>query len=176
MKRPLERRRLPESKDDIGKNGGSSYDELRCSCFKYFPPGDLYTVASDHAFPFLQALGTGGSTYAQHLKGCAIVDSFCGAAGKVVDLLDVVPMDDRDTKGDVYEYLLGKIATAGQNWQFRTPRHIIQLLKGCVAAVRNRLAHGPMILWQGEDDAAYYLALISLLHRKLDDRVPTQMR
>jgi type I restriction enzyme M protein len=47
---------------------------------------------------------------------------------KVVDLLDHVPMDDRDTKGDLYEYMLGKIASAGQNGQFRTPRHIIQLM------------------------------------------------
>jgi type I restriction enzyme M protein len=45
-----------------------------------------------------------------------------------VDLLDAVPMEDRDTKGDVYEYMLGKIASAGQNGQFRTPRHIIQLM------------------------------------------------
>jgi len=47
---------------------------------------------------------------------------------KVVDLLNDVPMDDRDTKGDVYEYMLGKIASAGQNGQFRTPRHIIRLI------------------------------------------------
>lgn len=47
---------------------------------------------------------------------------------KVVDLIDHVPMDDRDTKGDVYEYMLGKLATSGQNGQFRTPRHIIQLM------------------------------------------------
>ena len=47
---------------------------------------------------------------------------------KVVDLLDKVPMEERDTKGDVYEYMLGKIATAGQNGQFRTPRHIIRLM------------------------------------------------
>jgi type I restriction enzyme M protein len=47
---------------------------------------------------------------------------------KVVDLLDNVPMEDRDTKGDLYEYMLGKIASAGQNGQFRTPRHIIQLM------------------------------------------------
>jgi type I restriction enzyme M protein len=39
-----------------------------------------------------------------------------------------VKMDDRDTKGDVYEYMLGKIATAGQNGQFRTPRHIIAMM------------------------------------------------
>jgi uncharacterized protein (TIGR02391 family) len=48
------------------------------------------------------------------------------------------------------------------------------LLKGCFGAVRNPLAHEPKLLWQGEDDAADYLSLISLLHRKLDDcvRVP----
>ena len=49
------------------------------------------------------------------------------------------------------------------------------LLKGCFAAVRNPLAHEPKILWQGEDDAADYLSLISLLHRKLDDSVPTRL-
>jgi type I restriction enzyme M protein len=51
-----------------------------------------------------------------------------GLLAKVVDLLDHVPMEDRDTKGDLYEYMLGKIASAGQNGQFRTPRHIIQLM------------------------------------------------
>lgn len=50
------------------------------------------------------------------------------------------------------------------------------LLKGCFAAVRNPLAHEPKILWQGEDDAADYLSLISLLHRKLDDTVFTGLR
>ena len=47
---------------------------------------------------------------------------------KVVDMIDQVPMEDRDTKGDLYEYMLGKIASAGQNGQFRTPRHIIRLM------------------------------------------------
>lgn len=47
------------------------------------------------------------------------------------------------------------------------------LLKGCFAAIRNPQAHEPKILWQGEDDAADYLTLISLMHRKLDDAVST---
>ena len=47
---------------------------------------------------------------------------------KVVDLLAAVPMDDKDTKGDIYEYMLGKIASAGRNGQFRTPRHIIKMI------------------------------------------------
>ena len=50
------------------------------------------------------------------------------------------------------------------------------LLKGCFAAVRNPLAHEPRIMWNGEDDAADYFTLISLLHRKLDDCVPTGNR
>ncbi len=49
------------------------------------------------------------------------------------------------------------------------------LLKGCFAAVRNPLAHEPKIMWDGEDDAVDYFTLISLLHRKLDDCVPTKM-
>ncbi len=48
------------------------------------------------------------------------------------------------------------------------------LLKGCFAAVRNPLAHEPRIHWEGEDNAADYLSLISLLHRKLDDCVETR--
>ena len=47
------------------------------------------------------------------------------------------------------------------------------LLKGCFGAVRDPLAHEPKILWEGEDDAADYLSLVSLLHRKLDDCVHT---
>ncbi len=50
------------------------------------------------------------------------------------------------------------------------------LLKGCFAAVRNPLAHEPKILWQGEDDAADYLSLISLLHRKLDECTVTGLK
>ena len=57
---------------------------------------------------------------------------------KVVDKLDKLEMDDRDTKGDVYEYMLAKIATAGQNGQFRTPRHIIATMVELVAAEARR--------------------------------------
>jgi type I restriction-modification system DNA methylase subunit len=52
---------------------------------------------------------------------------------RVVDMLDEIPMADRDTNGDLYEYLLSKIASAGVNGQFRTPRHIIKLMVDMVA-------------------------------------------
>ena len=68
------------------------------------------------------------STYAHHMKDARFTIPTPALLAKVVDMLDHVPMEDRDTKGDVYEYMLGKIASAGQNGQFRTPRHIIRLM------------------------------------------------
>jgi type I restriction enzyme M protein len=62
---------------------------------------------------------------------------------KVVDLLDKVPMEDRDTKGDLYEYMLGKIASGGKNGQFRTPRHIIQLMVALTAPQPTDIICGP---------------------------------
>ena len=63
-----------------------------------------------------------------HMKGARFTIPTPALLAKVVDLLADIPMEDRDTKGDLYEYMLSKIATAGQNGQFRTPRHIIALM------------------------------------------------
>jgi type I restriction enzyme M protein len=67
--------------------------------------------------------GGDDSTYAQHMKDARFTIPTPALLAKVVDLLAAVPMDNRDTKGDLYEYMLGKIASAGQNGPFRTPRH-----------------------------------------------------
>lgn len=128
LKRPMERRVFPEGKDGIGKSGGRPYDDLRWSRFKHFAPGDMYAVVGEHVFPFLRTLGGDDSTYAHHMKDARFTIPTPALLARVVDLLDTVPMEDRDTKGDVYEYMLGKIASAGQNGQFRTPRHIIRLM------------------------------------------------
>ena len=88
----------------------------------------MLTLVSDHVFPFLRNLGGDGSTYAHHMKDARFTIPTPALLAKVVDLLDKVPMEDRDTKGDLYEYMLGKIASAGKNGQFRTPRHIIRLM------------------------------------------------
>jgi type I restriction-modification system DNA methylase subunit len=124
LKRPMERRIFPEG-EDIKKR---SYNDLRWSRFKNFAPTEMFEVVNDHVFPFLRTLGGDGSTYAHHMKDARFTIPTPALLSKVVDLLDGVPMEDRDTKGDLYEYMLGKIASAGQNGQFRTPRHVIQLM------------------------------------------------
>jgi type I restriction enzyme M protein len=128
LKKPMERRVFPEGKDGIGKDGGRPYEDLRWSRFKNFAPAEMFAVVSEHVFPFLRTLGGDDSTYAHHMKDARFTIPTPALLDKVVNLLADVPMEDRDTKGDLYEYMLGKIASAGQNGQFRTPRHIIQLM------------------------------------------------
>jgi type I restriction enzyme M protein len=126
---PVERRIFPPGKDARER----PYDDFRWSRFKHFEPKEMYELVSDHVFPFLRTMGGEGSTYAQHMKDARFTIPTPALLAKVVDMLDNVPMEERDTKGDLYEYMLGKIATAGQNGQFRTPRHIIQLMVELVA-------------------------------------------
>ncbi|MEX2431033.1 MAG: N-6 DNA methylase, partial [Dehalococcoidia bacterium] len=122
--KPMEHRVFPEGDDPRGV----PYEHYRWSRFKNLEPQDMHTVVAEHIFPFLRNLGGNGSTYSHHMKDARFTIPTPALLAKVVDLLDSVPMEDRDTKGDVYEYMLAKIATAGQNGQFRTPRHIIRLM------------------------------------------------
>jgi type I restriction enzyme M protein len=110
---PLERRIFPKGKDDRG---------VRWSKFKNFEPREMFRIVDEHIFPFIRALNGAGSAYAQHMRDARFQIPSPALLAKVVDKLD---MRSRDTKGDLYEYMLAKIATAGQNGQFRTPRHII---------------------------------------------------
>ncbi|WP_199506194.1 class I SAM-dependent DNA methyltransferase [Geodermatophilus sp. TF02-6] len=87
----------------------------------------MYEVVSNGVFPFLRTLGE-GSTYSQHMRDARFTVPTPALLSRIVDMLDKVPMDNRDTNGDLYEYMLSKIATAGHNGQFRTPRHVIQLM------------------------------------------------
>ena len=124
LKKPLESRIFPKGKDGKGRD----YNDLRWSRFKNFAPAEMFSVIGEHVFPLLRGMGSDGSTYSLHMKDARFTIPTPSLLAKVVDMLDQVPMEDRDTKGDIYEYMLGKIASAGQNGQFRTPRHIIRLM------------------------------------------------
>jgi type I restriction enzyme M protein len=115
---------FPDGQDERGV----AYEDLRWSRFKHLEPRTMYDLVSRSVFPFLQNLRGEGSTYSHHMKDARFTIPTPALLAKVVDLIDKLPLDDRDTKGDLYEYMLAKIATAGQNGQFRTPRHIIRLM------------------------------------------------
>lgn len=106
---------------------GRPYADMRWHNFRSLPPREMYDLIDRYVFPFIQQRAA-DSTHAPHMKGARFTIPAPNLLAKVVDALDAIPMQDRDTKGDVYEYMLSKIASAGQNGQFRTPRHIIQLM------------------------------------------------
>ncbi|NLD97702.1 MAG: SAM-dependent DNA methyltransferase, partial [Synergistaceae bacterium] len=108
-------------------------EHLRWSRFKETAPEQMFAVVRDEVFPFIKGLGRNGSdgngsTYSRHMKDAIFMMPAPRVLANVVDQLDAIDMADADTKGDLYEYMLGKIASAGQNGQFRTPRHIIRLM------------------------------------------------
>ena len=124
LNKPIERQIFPLGKDSKGR----TYEDMRWSRLKNTSPQDMFKVVDEHVFPFLRELGGDGSTYAKQMQGARFTIPTPALLAKVIDLLDDIPMEDQDTKGDLYEYMLGKIASAGTNGQFRTPRHIIRLM------------------------------------------------
>ncbi len=108
--------------------------QLKWSVFHDFPAQRMYAVVQDSVFPFIKALhGDKESAYAKYM-GDAIfkiptplmLDKIVTAMDEIYD--QMAKMKDIDVRGDIYEYLLSKIATAGVNGQFRTPRHIIKMM------------------------------------------------
>jgi type I restriction enzyme M protein len=102
---------------------------LRWSKFKNLEASQMYEIVSKEVFPFIKNLhGNKDSAYAKYMDDAIFMIPTPQMLAKIIDGIDNIPMKDRDTKGDLYEYLLSKIATAGTNGQFRTPRHIIQMM------------------------------------------------
>lgn len=131
--------------DDLTVNG----DELRWSTFKDFAPEKMFTIVQTEVFPFIKNLKNNEEgSYARYMKDATFLIPTPGLLSKVIGELDDIYrlMDEEvqkdnsknkekaliinrgDVRGDVYEYLLGKLSTAGRNGQFRTPRHIIKMI------------------------------------------------
>lgn len=133
---PIQNPVFPGGLDHSGRSP-RPYNNLRWSVFTNFGPEEMYTVVDEHVFPFLRQLGEEGSSYARNMKDARFTIPTANLLIKVVDLLNEIPMADRDTKGDIYEYMLSKLATSGTNGQFRTSRHIIKLMVDMVAPTPN---------------------------------------
>lgn len=80
-------------------------------------------------FAFIKKLGSSSdSVFSRYMKDATFMISTPKLLERVVSMINDIPMEDRDTKGDLYEYLLSKLSSAGTNGQFRTPRHIIKMM------------------------------------------------
>ncbi len=99
---------------------------MRWSKFKDFAPSEMYKVVQEDVFPFIKNMG--GENFAKYMKDAVFMIPSPALLATAVDMIDKLEMQDWDTKGDLYEYLLSKIAQAGVNGQFRTPRHIGKMM------------------------------------------------
>src|SRR5699024_5473421 len=92
-------------------------EHMRWSRLRHEDAQTMHRVISEEIFPFLRELGDDGSTYSDHMRNArfTINAEKAGILTRVVDLLNSIPMDRRDTNGDVYEYMLSKISTSGTN-------------------------------------------------------------
>ena len=112
---------------------GSSEQKLRWQNFSKCGGKEMLVVVRDEVFPHLRKLGQGG-TLGDFMKDAALMIQKETLLVSAVTMIDQLPLTGGDTKGDLYEYLLSKLNTAGINGQFRTPRHIIRLMVDLVLA------------------------------------------
>lgn len=107
----------------------TEYKNLRWNVFHNYEPGEMLRNIQTYVFPFIKTIGEGKDTaFSRYMKDTVFLIPTAKVLAKVVDGIDSMDMNNKDIMGDVYEYLLGKIAAAGDNGQFRTPRHIINMI------------------------------------------------
>lgn len=108
--------------------------QLKWSVFHDFPAAKMYSTMQEWVFPFIKNLhGNKESAYSKYMSDAIFKIPTPLMLDKIVTAMDAIyeqmsQLKEADTRGDVYEYLLSKLATAGVNGQFRTPRHIIKMM------------------------------------------------
>lgn len=123
----------PTFKDGLWHNPDTDkdvpYKNLRWSVFKNMEAEAMFRTVSRDVFSFIKNLNDGKeSAYSRFMQSATFLIQSPRTLVKIVEGIDALDMNNRDTMGDVYEYVLGKMAASGNNGQFRTPRHIIRMM------------------------------------------------
>jgi type I restriction enzyme M protein len=157
LRRLDERQQLEEKRVNMigGEVQNVIYDDahnrFRWHTFKNNDPESMFSLFTlpqvdiDNltVFEHMKQLGTDAGVFAKYMKGATFMIPTPRLLDQVVQMIDKIKMDDRDTKGDLYEYLLSRIATAGTNGQFRTPRHIIKMIVEIMQPTKEDLVCDP---------------------------------
>ncbi|PKM87667.1 MAG: DNA methyltransferase [Firmicutes bacterium HGW-Firmicutes-12] len=105
---------------------------LRWSMFKHKDPREIYDIVGTKVFPFIKSMnGNISSAFSRYMQDAMFFIPTPQVLQKVITGLDELyehDIKDLDMRGDLYEYMLGKLAQAGQNGQFRTPKHIREMM------------------------------------------------
>lgn len=168
-----------ESYESIFKGENS---EMRWSHFRHMEGGEMLTHLQAKVFPFLKTLGSEESHFAKHMGNAVFIISKPSLLVEAISIIDEIfeeiatqelnGQGFQDTQGDLYEYLLSEITSAGKLGQFRTPRHIIQLICELVDPKLGDTICDPACGTGGFLLGAYQHILTahtSKAHRKLDE-------
>ncbi len=105
------------------------YSNLRWSVFKNKDTREMFNIVRNDVFVFIKNINTGkDSSYSKFMQNAIFMIPNERTLSRVVDGINGLDLNDKDAMGDVYEYILGKMASSGINGQFRTPRHIIRMM------------------------------------------------
>jgi len=100
---------------------GPDEQHLRWSEFRHLSGEELLPLVRDQVFPHFRKIAVDGSTFTEYMKDAQLMVQKGSLLVSAVNMIDDLPLAEGDTKGDLYEYLLSKLTTAGINGQFRTP-------------------------------------------------------
>jgi type I restriction enzyme M protein len=117
--------------------------DLRWHRFKQLAADQMLKRVRDDVFPHFRSLGDSESTFAEYMSDAQLMIVKPSLLVSAVNMIDALPLTEGDTKGDLYEYLLSKLTTAGINGQFRTPRHIIRLMVDLLEPKPNEVVGDP---------------------------------
>lgn len=121
-------KRAEKTKKPFKRVFSDEQQSLRWSRFKHIEKGEeMLRVVRDKVFPHFRKLN-GGTTFAEYMQDAQLMVQRPSLLVSAVNMIDALPITDGDAKGDIYEYMLSKLTTAGINGQFRTPRHIIRFM------------------------------------------------
>ena len=113
---------------------GSDQQNYRWSRFKNMAPKAQFRLMQDEIFPFIKNLHPDDkASYTRFMKDATFQISAPDKLSKIIEGIDKLELDEEDSKGDLYEYMLSKLQSSGANGQFRTPRHIIRMMVEMVA-------------------------------------------
>ena len=104
------------------------YNEMRWHVFKEMEPARMLNRVRNDVFVFLRHIGGEGSAYSRAMEDTVFQITNARLLSHVVEGIEELASDGADMMGDVYEYMLSKMAASGTNGQFRTPRHIIRMM------------------------------------------------
>ncbi|MBN2365532.1 MAG: SAM-dependent DNA methyltransferase [Spirochaetales bacterium] len=114
---------------EVDKIFPDNQSELRWKNFKQMDAVTMFETMQKKVFPFIKNMDSNKqSAFSKYMADAIYMIPTPQMLEKIITNVDTLPLKERDTKGDLYEYLLSKVATAGTNGQFRTPRHIIKMM------------------------------------------------